>query len=845
MTILGTLAVKLEAMTASFEKDMNRASETVKSYSKGIEAATAVAGAAFAGLTGVIALATKELGEAREAENRLKAVAGITGINVETVKAYAAALQKVTTFGDDATISASATLASFGATESQLLTLMPRMQDLAAFMGTDLDSAAMILGKAMTGTGAALSRAGISLTDVQEELLKTGTQEQRVALLTDLLGSKFGGMAQAMAQTATGAFTQLRTAFGNVLEELGVAVEVPLLTIFRALTEAVQWVADGFASLSPTWKEVVGIGVLVATAVAGVATAAGGLALVLPTLIAGFTAMWPVIAPLPLMFAVLALKLAAVVLAIALVRKAWVDDLGGIRTFVMKWVNTIGEWWTSLVNNMIAEWYFFRDDFLNVLKSLASNPAIVGLVGVISEDWGNALIEFNESGEDMGKALARVWKGIGSDAGSTLDSLKKTAGVTIDYVIDAFKELAASVGFDLGAVKGKLAELSTVAAPGGAVGGAAGGAATGELEGPPAELANAGIAGTQRIADEGTSIMASIGQSAISKLGTLGEVAQSALQGFSQGGPIGAIIAVIADLLMRTKGFAETVQSLNGMMDGIIDAIGPLTEAGTLLTDMIVESMQPVLEKLKSIFEVLNKNAITPLFRALGALNAAIMPIIEVLLAVLQPVIEVLGFVIRGVAIVIGAIAVAIGWVVNAVIDVISEILNVVAGVADIFGAGGEVRKFRDSIRESRIDLDDLTQALTDTVLGTEYSTDATEEQAEANEEAAASVRELDTSANEAATTIQEVNEALTNIPQGFKIAAARFEAIGDTFAPGGASMLGVGGAGASMVTTIENVFLQTDDPEAFLNKLQNAAAWRNFAGTGTPIDTPPDPYKR
>jgi hypothetical protein len=105
-------------------------------------------------------------------------------------------------------------------------------------------------------------------------------------------------------------------------------------------------------------------------------------------------------------------------------------------------------------------------------------------------------------------------------------------------------------------------------------------------------------------------------------------------------------------------------------------------------------------------------------------------------------------------------------------------------------------------------------------------------------------VWDLGEAAAAAAPAINGATASLLNVPQGFKLAAARFAAIGDT---AGAPRFGglAGAASGGSTISIGQVLLQTDDPRPFLDALESEAAWRNFATTGTPIGTPPAPGKR
>lgn len=80
----------------------------------------------------------------------------------------------------------------------------------------------------------------------------------------------------------------------------------------------------------------------------------------------------------------------------------------------------------------------------------------------------------------------------------------------------------------------------------------------------------------------------------------------------------------------------------------------------------------------------------------------------------------------------------------------------------------------------------------------------------------------------------KEMSESLTNVPQGFKVAAARFRAIAaDTYGTGALPGETAGGGGGSNFF-IDTVLLRADDPDDMAVQLERAAERRNFQQAGT-----------
>lgn len=184
-----------------------------------------------------------------KAETRLEQlmmnVKGTTLENVDAVKKYASELQSVTTVGDEATIQGASQLATFQLQSSTIKTLLPSLQDLAvsqygvSVSGDQMQSMANLVGKVMTGNVGALTRYGVTLNDTQKKMLQNGTEAQRAAMLVEVLGQNFGGLAEAMANTPEGKIVQIKNAWGDMQEVIGGKL-YPVVTAFFGYVASVM-----------------------------------------------------------------------------------------------------------------------------------------------------------------------------------------------------------------------------------------------------------------------------------------------------------------------------------------------------------------------------------------------------------------------------------------------------------------------------------------------------------------------------------------------------------------------------------------------------------------------------
>ncbi len=184
-------------------------------------------------------------------ETLMMNVQGTTKGQVQSVIDYADALELVTTIEGDATVAGASQLATFQLQSSTIKTLMPAFQDLAvAQYGVNVTQEQMIqsgnlIGKVMNGSVGALTKAGVSFTEQQEKILKTGTEAEKAATLVEVLGTNFGGLAQKMAQTDEGKIVQLKNAWGSVKDEIGYAV-------LPAVTSVVGYIASNIPAIRQT-----------------------------------------------------------------------------------------------------------------------------------------------------------------------------------------------------------------------------------------------------------------------------------------------------------------------------------------------------------------------------------------------------------------------------------------------------------------------------------------------------------------------------------------------------------------------------------------------------------------
>lgn len=207
----------------------------------------------FAAGVGIAALAVKKLVDVvgtlttaasvqedavKKLDVALRSLGPAAGAVSLALQADAAALQKVTTAGDETIIAGQALIASFTKNAEEIKAATRAALDLSAATGTDLQAAFLLMGRAAAGETSTLSRYGIILD-------KGIPQSEKFAAALAKINEQFGGQAQARAATFSGNLEQLGNAAGDAAEGLGA-----VLTQSEGVNRAINAMTDVFAALA-------------------------------------------------------------------------------------------------------------------------------------------------------------------------------------------------------------------------------------------------------------------------------------------------------------------------------------------------------------------------------------------------------------------------------------------------------------------------------------------------------------------------------------------------------------------------------------------------------------------
>jgi len=199
--------------------------------------AVGIATGAYFGARGLISGLSTVVQLSAEQELAEKKLSTALGRTSKSLLEQASALQKVTTFGDEAIISQQAFLASLNFSEERIKEIIPLALDLSSATGMALDSAVRNVSKTFSGLQGELGELIPQLKELTQEELKAGGA-------LEVISELMGGSAQENTETLAGKLEQTRNAVLDAGESLG---ELLAPTVI-ATADAVAFLSDKLVS---------------------------------------------------------------------------------------------------------------------------------------------------------------------------------------------------------------------------------------------------------------------------------------------------------------------------------------------------------------------------------------------------------------------------------------------------------------------------------------------------------------------------------------------------------------------------------------------------------------------
>ncbi|WP_426750171.1 hypothetical protein [Myxococcus sp. Y35] len=258
---------------------------------------------------------------------------------------------------------------------------------------------------------------------------------------------------------------------------------------------------------------------------------------------------------------------------------------------------------------------------------------------------------------------------------------------------------------------------------------------------------------------------------AMSQISSLVDIATT---GMAAGGPMGAIGAVVGELLVQSEAFATLMEMVSVIIKHVAEALSsilvplqPLLGAIFTVIDAVTSVLTPVFTTLGQLVEPL-----VPPLVLLGQLFEGLTPLLSVLaqafLAIMAPINLIAGPVLKGlfdvlkfVASVILAAAQGIGFVWNGIISAVQAVIRGISKAVEWLGIDS-LKKFANSMDRLKVDTDAMGESL-------QALNELTWESAEAKaRETAEVLRNTE--------ALQKATESLNNVPNAWKVALRRYQ---------------------------------------------------------------------
>ncbi len=363
-----------------------------------------------------------------------------------------------------------------------------------------------------------------------------------------------------------------------------------------------------------------------------------------------------------------------------------------------------------------------------------------------------------------------------------------------------------------------------------------------------ADLASHAADAFQAGSQEFINAISAAAKTVLSKMGDVGQIVGSAMQGFMSGGPWGAIIAVIGELLSRLQGFTKISEMLNNKL---FDSLGELNTALAPLFELFTEfsnMLNPIRQIIHSVIEFVI-TLLGPVFKILGALFEGIGKILAPIATALGAVFEAIGSVTEAlnnmepVTVSLGITFKLIGAALSfAMLGIMGIALGVVRAVQEIMKAVGANT---DGIKKTGDDIEAKGNAMATSLKNFDLFKDPQSGSATAGPAKESTAPPPSGIAWET-TDVQKVsvvnfNEMLTNLPGGYKYKGAQFRAD-----DGGGAFAGMGGtastsssSGSGAPVTGSSSGPGVDEAQAALDAAQHdyneAVGAMNGNGSSTP----------
>lgn len=176
--------------------------------------AAGAAAAITAGLGTAVYLSTQQEESINNLEASLRRIGEFSKETSKDLQGFASSLQSQTVIGDEVILQQLAIAQSYGATAEQSKALVAAAIDLSAAQGKDLNSSVQQLSKTLGGYAGELGETQPALKALTQEQLRNGGA-------IEIIAKQYAGFAAQQTRTFSGALSQTKNIFGDLLEAIG------------------------------------------------------------------------------------------------------------------------------------------------------------------------------------------------------------------------------------------------------------------------------------------------------------------------------------------------------------------------------------------------------------------------------------------------------------------------------------------------------------------------------------------------------------------------------------------------------------------------------------------------
>jgi phage-related protein len=710
-------------------------------------------------------------------------------------------------------------------------------------------------------TGAFLKSMQPALKSVEKfsrEVKKAANDAAQVAGSITTVGAAALKLASDVSGPTKAAMTELSLSMKQAAKPVAEAL-VPAVKEAAAL---LRGMGRAFSELSPETKAMVGDIFKAAAAVTAVSLVVGRLATLAGTLSGVFSGVAGAIAAIGVgpLLAVLAV-IAAVAAGIAVLHRAWRENWGGMQQVVQ----TVAQWFAdtwSTVTSFVTGLFSDMVDGLAGSMKLALNVLATGAEAMGQKDLGRALrgsvsvVDAIAKDLKSGAAVKRIVVAAIELGKNAADGFKERIFDELGILFGKLKQKFGSVPLTVGPltvgprrplVSGAVVEGNMMGLAGrvDASNAAARRAVNPELRGPRRLSQTTAVKGEDarrnfeafqeaqkqaavEAAEATKGSLVNTTQAFVAKLGEAGSIINNVVNAAAQGGPWAAVAAAMAELLAQTQAFSRVVNVAGGGLKTVAEALQPGAQAlFDALSKVLAPAFQvvatamtaisPILESVAQVLEMVAPIVmlLVPVIRSLQPLLQFLADVLKFIFAALEPVFRIIFAVVQGIMLLVTVVQRAIVGIWNGLLEAIASIVDAVVALftAGIVSNGGDfIRAGKGSVAQLDASLAELSTI--------DYDA------AKAAAARAAADMEAKGATDDATKSMREFAQSFTNVPSGFKVAAAQFAADAAGYSPGGFT----GGGG---VIINGDIVITGGDTQSALEAFWQQVDRREFRSTG------------